>query len=167
MTSPRSNVSAVVVRDRLYAVGGFSGKTFLNTIEYLDPETNEWTTFASQQEIDLTNIESLKDVVENAFHGSKSVSPIPPAVVEALQNGVKSAANEAKMTNGTHKEESKQQGDVEKEDGQVKVIKDNVLYSTSPGTKLGTKQAEVDAEEEQLNGHHPRVAEESEVNGSS
>lgn len=86
LTSPRSNVSAVVVRDRLYAVGGFSGKTFLNTIEYLDPETNEWTTFVSQQEIDLANIEqSLKEVVENGFH--KSVSPIPPAVVEALQNG--------------------------------------------------------------------------------
>lgn len=29
----------------MYAVGGFSGKNFLNSIEYLDIHTNEWTTF--------------------------------------------------------------------------------------------------------------------------
>lgn len=30
---------------RLYAVGGFTGKNFLNSIEFLDAHTNEWTTF--------------------------------------------------------------------------------------------------------------------------
>lgn len=32
----------------MYAIGGFSGKCFLNTIEYLDENTNEWTTFVQQ-----------------------------------------------------------------------------------------------------------------------
>lgn len=30
--------------------GGFSGKQFLNTIEYFDAEANEWTTFAKQKQ---------------------------------------------------------------------------------------------------------------------
>lgn len=30
--------------------GGFSGKQFLNTIEYFDAEANEWTTFARQKQ---------------------------------------------------------------------------------------------------------------------
>lgn len=152
MTSPRSNVSAVVVRDRLYAVGGFSGKTFLNTIEYLDPETNEWTTFVPQQEIDLTNIaESLKEAVENGLHAGKPVSPIPPSVVEALQNGV----------NGHHSQDEMEEG-AEEDSKQVTVINVcDVLYATSNG-KL-----------DEENGH-PRVAADIEadadelvVNGSS
>lgn len=165
MTSPRSNVSAVVVQDRLYAVGGFSGKTFLNTIEYLDPETNEWTTFVSQQEIDLTNIEqSLKNVVENGFHG-KSVSPIPPAVVEALQNGAKGTNG----VNGVHhssEEENSVEDDKSNRRASIKVVikgGGDVLYSTSNG-KL---------DEDALNG--PQVAADSDadeltttlVNGSS
>lgn len=31
-------------------LGGFSGKQFLNTIEYFDAEANEWTTFARQKQ---------------------------------------------------------------------------------------------------------------------
>ena len=43
MTTCRTNVSVAVVGDRLWAVGGFSGKVFLNTVEYLDGD--EWTSF--------------------------------------------------------------------------------------------------------------------------
>ena len=50
MTTCRTNVSVAVVEDRLWAVGGFSGKVFLNTVEYLDPETNEWTSFIALPE---------------------------------------------------------------------------------------------------------------------
>ena len=45
MTFYRGNVSVAMVHDRLWAVGGFSGKTFLNTVEFLDPVTEEWTTY--------------------------------------------------------------------------------------------------------------------------
>lgn len=48
LTTPRANISVVVVANKLYAIGGFSGKCFLNTIEYLDANTNEWTTFVQQ-----------------------------------------------------------------------------------------------------------------------
>ena len=44
MTTCRTNVSVAVVGDRLWAVGGFSGKVFLNTVEYLDGG-DEWTSF--------------------------------------------------------------------------------------------------------------------------
>lgn len=53
MTSPRANVRLVAVPPansasappKIFAVGGFNGKNFLNTIECLDLETNEWTTY--------------------------------------------------------------------------------------------------------------------------
>jgi len=50
LTTARSIVSVVVVNNRLYAIGGFSGKKFLNTIEYFDAEANEWTKFAKLQQ---------------------------------------------------------------------------------------------------------------------
>lgn len=149
-------MSAVVVRDRLYAVGGFSGKTFLNTIEYLDPEANEWTTFVAQQDINMANIEqSLKEVAENGFQ--KSVSPLPPAleavVVVETENG----------TNGHHSSEEEDQDEEDDDDDyledrrpSVKVIKGvDVLYSKSNG--------KLDAEVvDEMNGH-PRVAEDSDA----
>ena len=47
LSVPRANVSVAVIRKRLYAVGGFSGKAFLDTMEYLHQETGqtEWCTF--------------------------------------------------------------------------------------------------------------------------
>merc|ERR1712038_1634871 len=53
MTTCRTNVSVAVVGDRLWAVGGFSGKVFLNTVEYLDPDTDEWTSFITLPEVML------------------------------------------------------------------------------------------------------------------
>merc|ERR1719427_584776 len=50
MTTCRANVGCAVMDGKLYAVGGFSGKIFLNTIEYLDPDTMEWTTFTPKPE---------------------------------------------------------------------------------------------------------------------
>lgn len=45
MTMCRANVGVAMVNDRLWAVGGFTGKTFLNNMEFLDPITDEWTTY--------------------------------------------------------------------------------------------------------------------------
>merc|ERR1719423_512013 len=50
MTVCRANVGVAGVGGRLYAVGGFSGKSFLDTIEYLDPDTMEWTNFTPKPE---------------------------------------------------------------------------------------------------------------------
>ncbi len=45
MTTCRANVAIAMVNERLFAVGGFNGKSFLNSVEFLDPETDEWTSF--------------------------------------------------------------------------------------------------------------------------
>lgn len=151
-------MSAVVVRDRLYAVGGFSGKTFLNTIEYLDAETNEWTTFVPQQDIDLANIEqSLKEVVENGF---KSVSPIPPSTLAVVfqaapdqngtnhgTNGVNGRSHISEEFDHSEDDEEEEEDDLNDRRPSVKMIKGcDVLYSSRNG-KL----------DEDANGH-PRVA---------
>ena len=38
----RANVSAVSLKGNLYAIGGFSGKKFLNTLEVLVEGSSEW-----------------------------------------------------------------------------------------------------------------------------
>lgn len=43
MSIGRANVSVTALDQRLYAVGGFSGKKFLDTFEYLDSKTDEWS----------------------------------------------------------------------------------------------------------------------------
>lgn len=50
LTSCRANVGVAVVGGRLFAVGGFNGKAFLNTVEFLDGRTNEWTSFVAKGE---------------------------------------------------------------------------------------------------------------------
>ena len=45
MTFCRGNVSVAVVNEQLWAVGGFSGKNFLNNVEFLDPVKDEWTSY--------------------------------------------------------------------------------------------------------------------------
>ena len=42
LITPRANLSVVVMGSRLYAIGGFSGKKFLSSLEWLDMEDMEW-----------------------------------------------------------------------------------------------------------------------------
>ncbi|KAK6487173.1 kelch-like protein 1 isoform X2 [Huso huso] len=44
---PRDAVGVCLLGDKLYAVGGYDGQTYLNTMESYDPETNEWTKMSS------------------------------------------------------------------------------------------------------------------------
>ena len=37
-----SGLAAVVVRDRIYCLGGYDGRSFLSTVESFDPRTGEW-----------------------------------------------------------------------------------------------------------------------------
>jgi len=61
MTFCRGNVSVAMVHDRLWAVGGFSGKTFLNTVEFLDPVSDEWTTYLAVESKDSQDVSEGKD----------------------------------------------------------------------------------------------------------
>ncbi|XP_078513540.1 kelch-like protein 1 [Lissotriton helveticus] len=47
LSMPRDAVGVCLLGDRLYAVGGYDGQTYLNTMESYDPQINEWTTKAS------------------------------------------------------------------------------------------------------------------------
>ena len=55
MTFCRGNVGVALVNDTLWAVGGFSGKTFLNNVEFLDPTKEEWTSYLPVSEEDREN----------------------------------------------------------------------------------------------------------------
>lgn len=43
LSMPRDAVGVCLLGDKLYAVGGYDGQTYLNTMESYDPQTNEWT----------------------------------------------------------------------------------------------------------------------------
>ncbi|XP_013387701.1 influenza virus NS1A-binding protein homolog A [Lingula anatina] len=51
----RANVGVAVCDNKLYAVGGFSGSTFLDSIEYLDGDTNEWSSYLPMKEAAMVN----------------------------------------------------------------------------------------------------------------
>ncbi|CAJ0963748.1 unnamed protein product [Ranitomeya imitator] len=43
MSISRDAVGVCLLGDRLYAVGGYDGQSYLNNVEAYDPQTNEWT----------------------------------------------------------------------------------------------------------------------------
>lgn len=43
MSISRDAVGVCLLGDKLYAVGGYDGQTYLNIVEAYDPQTNEWT----------------------------------------------------------------------------------------------------------------------------
>ncbi|NXD27611.1 KLHL1 protein, partial [Spelaeornis formosus] len=47
LSMPRDAVGVCLLGDKLYAVGGYDGQSYLNTMEAYDPQTNEWTQMAS------------------------------------------------------------------------------------------------------------------------
>lgn len=48
MSISRDAVGVCLLGDRLYAVGGYDGQVYLNTVEAYDPQTNEWTQVYTQ-----------------------------------------------------------------------------------------------------------------------
>uniref|UniRef100_A0A8C6UVL9 Kelch-like family member 5 n=1 Tax=Neogobius melanostomus TaxID=47308 RepID=A0A8C6UVL9_9GOBI len=46
MSVSRDAVGVCLLGDRLFAVGGYDGQVYLNTVEAYDPQTNEWTQVA-------------------------------------------------------------------------------------------------------------------------
>lgn len=62
LNMPRANVSAVSTNGSLYAIGGFSGKKFLNTIEVLAHGRSEWCAFLPSRR----NSKHLPHLVEAA-----------------------------------------------------------------------------------------------------
>lgn len=67
-------------------IGGFAGKFFLNTMEYLDLNTNEWTTFVPHiNQIDgLTDLH-FSDSSDNLTNGDEQTN----GHCETMANGVR------------------------------------------------------------------------------
>lgn len=59
MSISRDAVGVCLLGDRLYAVGGYDGQVYLNTVEAYDPQTNEWTQVHTQT---CTRNESLQSI---------------------------------------------------------------------------------------------------------
>lgn len=54
----RANVSVVTLGNKLFAVGGFSGKKFLDSLEYFNPLSEEWCCYSPVENIfQLSNAE--------------------------------------------------------------------------------------------------------------
>ena len=57
---PRANMGALVVDKTFYLIGGFSGKSFLRSQEYLDVYCEEWSSFL-QADVNVdTILENVK-----------------------------------------------------------------------------------------------------------
>lgn len=62
MSIGRANVGVVAYSNRLYAVGGFSGKKFLDTFEYLDAKSEEWCSYMPVDEGNNHRTQNDEDV---------------------------------------------------------------------------------------------------------
>ena len=61
MSMPRANVACIVLDNRLWAVGGFNGKIFLDSMEYLSADAREWCSYMPTK---LVNLEEEEEGVE-------------------------------------------------------------------------------------------------------
>lgn len=56
----RDAVGVCLLGDRLYAVGGYDGQSYLNTVESYDAQNNEWTEVNKHKRISLSVLDSSK-----------------------------------------------------------------------------------------------------------
>lgn len=59
MSISRDAVGVCLLGDRLYAVGGYDGQVYLNTVEAYDPQTNEWTQVHTQTHTRNKSLQSI------------------------------------------------------------------------------------------------------------
>lgn len=60
--TPRANMGVAVIHQRLFAVGGFSGKAFLNSVEFLSEDDDQWCAY---QPADVTAADRGKLVMKD------------------------------------------------------------------------------------------------------
>lgn len=71
LNKPRANVGVAVCRNRLMAVGGFSGKKFLDCLEYLDTVGNEWCGYLP---VDGSKATNGDPIICSKTNGEKSIA---------------------------------------------------------------------------------------------
>lgn len=55
MQIPRRALSAVTLADGIYAIGGFDGSSYLNSVEKYDEYSNTWTMITGMKEARCTH----------------------------------------------------------------------------------------------------------------
>lgn len=106
MSIPRANVGVAVVGKRLFAVGGFSGKAFLDSVEYLAEDGSEWCCCVplpdseqkmnnAKQRIDINSIEKIPSVANGNVDTKAIKKPQNTSVAKPVQNN--SIAGETKQ----------------------------------------------------------------------
>ena len=82
MTFCRANVAVALVNERLWAVGGFNGKDFLRSVEFLDEHSEEWTNILTigenKSESNEENLVSKESEEEIAVVVSDETDNLPP-----------------------------------------------------------------------------------------
>ena len=79
MTFCRANVAVALVNERLWAVGGFNGKDFLRSVEFLDENSEEWTNILTIGENKSESNENLvKESEEEVAAVSEETDDLPP-----------------------------------------------------------------------------------------
>lgn len=66
LSVPRDAVGICPLGDRLYAVGGYDGHTYLDTVESYDAQNNEWTEVIKNSKTYL-NRKSENDYIAKGF----------------------------------------------------------------------------------------------------
>ena len=86
MTFCRANVAVALVNERLWAVGGFNGKDFLRSVEFLDENSEEWTNILTIGENKSESNENLvKESEEEVAAVSEGTDDLPPQDSRYLQ----------------------------------------------------------------------------------
>ena len=110
MSIPRANVGVAVVGKRLFAVGGFSGKAFLDSVEYLAEDSSEWCCCVplpdsgqkmnnAEQRIDFNAIEKIPSVANGNVDTKAIKKPQNTSVVKQGQNNsITSETKQAKAS---------------------------------------------------------------------
>ena len=97
MSIPRANVGVSVVGSRLFALGGFSGKDFLDSIEFLAVDAGEWCYCVPSQDtvqrmnnagqrLDINTIEKIPSVPNGNVDIKAMKKPQNTSVAKQVNN---------------------------------------------------------------------------------
>lgn len=93
LSVPRDAVGVCLLGDRLFAVGGYDGQSYLSTVESYDALNNEWTEVNGSKRILL--ISDLSGKSQRTFHFGESSCLSRAAVTPCPQEPRPSAVSRA------------------------------------------------------------------------
>lgn len=71
LSVPRDAVGVCLLGDRLYAVGGYDGQSYLSTVESYDAQNNEWTEVRNQNSSQSLKYDAAERNLQSSYISSK------------------------------------------------------------------------------------------------